>query len=81
MRTTIVTSLVPTVATGLRGVPRVNFDHGHTSFLSLVGQEAMELSKAPTMEPTLILGVLLHGGPVSNVCQVLNDKSRARGSV
>lgn len=41
----------------------------------------MELSKAPPMEPTLILGMLLHGGPVSNVCQVLNDKSRASGSV
>jgi hypothetical protein len=41
----------------------------------------MELSKAPTMEPTLILGMLLHCGPVSNVCQVLNYNSRARGSV
>jgi hypothetical protein len=50
---------------------RVNLDHLDTPFLGFVGEEAMELGKAPTMEPTLILGMLLHGGPVSNTGQVL----------
>lgn len=50
---------------------RVNLDHLDTPFLGFVGEEAMELGKAPTMEPTLILGMLLHGGPVSNIRQVL----------
>ena len=71
LRPAISASLIATPGTGLTGMARVNLAHLDTSFLGFVSEEALELGKAPTMEPTLILGLLLHGGPVSDVRQVL----------
>lgn len=39
LRTTIGTMLIATAGAGLRGVPGVDLDHGHSVLLPLIGDE------------------------------------------
>jgi hypothetical protein len=50
LRTTIIAGLVPTSATGLRGMSGVNLDHADTACLGFVRDERVQLGKAPTMQ-------------------------------
>ncbi len=58
LRTTIVTSLVSTLGTGLRGMPGVNLDHTDATCLGLVLDKRVQLGKAPTVKPSLIVSLL-----------------------
>lgn len=53
LRTTIVSGLVPTCATGLAGVARVNLDDLDSPGLRFVGKKALELGNAPTVHTSL----------------------------
>lgn len=77
LRTTIVTSLVPTTRTGLGCVTRIDFDDLHAMCLSFVAQKAVELAEAPAMEASLPLA-LSHLSAFTDVAQVLNDESCTR---
>jgi len=72
LRTSIRAMLIPTPATGLRGMPWVNFDHLNTSLLRLVGQEGVELGEAPTMQAALgiVLLALADLATLTNVLEV-----------
>jgi len=78
--------LMPALTTHLGCVSWVNLDHINPSCLSFIGQETMELSKAPTMEASLLVHVLvllaasdLRGLP--NVGEVFQNNRAARCSV
>jgi hypothetical protein len=64
---------------------RVYFDHAHPTFLCLVGQETMELCKAPTMQASfglqLLAGTTSDLGGTTNVGQVLKHNGTARASM
>ena len=86
MRTSIIPSLVPTFAASLACVSWVNFDHLHATGFSFVGQEAMELSKAPRVETALgldILSVLASTDfrGLANVGEVFQDEGAAWGCI
>jgi len=86
LRAAIVASLVATARTRLTGVSRIYLDHLHTTSFSLVGQEAMELSKAPRVQAAFRLDILVglatpNLGRFSNVRQILKDNRTARSGV
>ncbi len=81
LRATVRAVLRATPGTGLRGVPGVNFDHLYPPLLGFVGQERLELGKAPTMQTTLRVRVFSQCGTAANMGQVLKDNGTAGGSV
>ncbi len=64
-------------------MPGVNFDYIDTTFLGFVGQEGMELGKAPTVQAALGIMLLARADltALSDVLEVLNDNGAARGSM
>lgn len=72
---------MPTFATGLGGVPRVNLDHRDPFLLCFVGEEGVKLCEAPRMETTLCFCLLLHLGTPTNIRQVLHHNRRTSGGV
>ncbi len=83
LRTAIIPRLIPTSGAGLRSMPGVNFDYIDTTFLGFVGQEGMELGKAPTVQAALGIMLLARADltALSDVLEVLNDNGAARGSM
>lgn len=85
LRATIIARLMPTPATRLRGVPRVNLDHGDPLRLRLVLYKAVELRKAPPVQPSFVLGLLVrasaHLGGLSDSGEVFQHDGTARGGV
>jgi hypothetical protein len=71
--------------TGLRRMAWINLDHPHPAFLCFVGQEAVELGEAPTVEASFGVLLLALAPPdlarAANVGQVLKDDRAARGGV
>ena len=57
LRTTIIAGLMPTFATGLRGMARVNLDHTDTTCLGFVLDKRVQLGKAPTMQAPFVLAL------------------------
>src|SRR5258706_6810924 len=80
LRTTVRTMLVATLAAGLRGMPGVYFDDLDTLFLSFVGEEPMELGKAPRVKSALPL-CMSQLGSLTDVGQILKDNRTAWGSM
>jgi len=87
LRTTISASLVPTLATGLRCMARVNLDHANTTSLRFVLNKGVQLGKAPTMQAPFVVALLTallatpHRGGVPDVLEVLQDEGTARGGM
>src|SRR6266487_3832326 len=86
LRTTISAGLMPTFATGLRGMARVNLDHTDTTCLGFVLDKRVQLGKAPTMQAPFVLAFLTvllptsHVGSLANVLEVFkHDGSAFRG--
>src|SRR5205085_11144137 len=85
LRTTVVTSLMSTFATGLGRVSRVDFHDLDTSFLCFVEDEAIQLSKAPPVKTSLRVSFLafaianLRG--CSNVGEIFQNESAARSGM
>lgn len=82
LRTSIVTGLVSTSATGLTGMSWINFDHLYPMPCGFVGHETVQLCKRPTMEAAFdfhVLILLATSNPRrdANVFQVLEDKGTA----
>ena len=50
LRPAIIAGLMPTLATGLAGMPGVDLDHADTACLGFVLDKAVQLGKAPTMQ-------------------------------
>ena len=67
---------MPTPATGLGGVTRINLGHGDSFLLCFVGEKGVKLGKAPRMEATLCFCLFLHPSTRTNMRQVLNDNGR-----
>lgn len=65
----------------LRGVSRINFLDANPSFLSLIGQEGVELSKRPTMQASFGLAFLPDLTGAADMLQILNHQSRAGEAV
>ncbi len=85
LRTSIGTMLIATLATGLRGMSRVNPDDSNASRLRLVRDKRVQLGKAPAMQPSFILDMLVllasaYLAGLSNVRQVLKHNGRAIGA-
>ena len=86
LRTTIGTMLMSTFATGLARVARVDLDHSDTMCLCLVLDKRVQLGKAPTMQASLVVNVLVllasaHLGGLSKVLEIFQDDSCPCGSV
>jgi len=86
LRPSIRTMVIATARTGLRSMPRINSDHGNASCLRLVLDKRVQLSKTPTMQPTLVLNILLlfassHLRSLSDMSQILKDESTSRGGI
>src|SRR5260221_937952 len=78
--------LVATPATGLAGMPGVNLDYSNAAFLRLVGNEIVELVKAPTVQTAFVRNILVlfaapYLGGVPDVREIFEDKGTARGSL
>ena len=70
--------LITTARTSLRSVARVNRYHLHSGFLNFVSKKSPELGKRPAMQPALAF-TMPGAYPVSNLSQILNHDSCARG--
>lgn len=87
LRATIRTVLIATPATGLAGMPWVDLDHADTACLRFVLDKGVQLGKAPTMQPSLVVALLTvllaasHLGGLTNVLEVLQDEGTARGGM
>src|SRR2546421_439793 len=86
LRTAIVSRLVPTFGACLTGVSWVNLDNKHTSLSSFIREKAVELVKAPCMQTALGRNILVclatsDLGCLSNISQILNHDSAARGCI
>jgi len=57
LRPTIIAGLMPTLATGLAGMPGVGLDHTDTACFCLVLDKTLQLSKAPTMQAAFIVAL------------------------
>src|SRR6266700_2857924 len=73
---------MPTFGTSLRGMPRVNLDYFETSRLSFVLDKGVQLSKAPTVQTSFVVNVLVllaspHLGSFPDVGQVLRNNCRS----
>lgn len=80
LRTSVVTSLMSTMGTGLACVPRVYSLDMNTALLSLVGNKAIELRKRPTVQFALVVNVLVgfaasYRGRFSNIGEIFQDES------
>src|SRR6476660_6894163 len=78
--------LMTTLGTSLRGMTRVNLDHGDSSLSSFIGQERVELGKRPTVKTALALHILVLLSASNLACttdmgQILNHQGRTRESV
>src|SRR5258708_2810694 len=71
---------MPTTRTGLRCVPGVDFDHLDTPRLGLVGQERLELGKAPGMHTALSFAFTV-GDTLADMGQLLKHDGRTRGGM
>ena len=85
-RTTIGAMLVATPATGLAGMPGVNLDYSNTAFLRFVGNEIVELGKAPTVQTAFVRNVLVlfaapHLGGVPDVLEIFKDDGSPWGRI
>jgi hypothetical protein len=67
---TIIPRLMPTLTAHLRGVSWINLDHLNPTCLSLVAQEVVKLSKAPSVHVALPFTFLV-GDTLANISQVL----------
>jgi hypothetical protein len=76
LRTTIIAGLMPTLATGLAGMPGVDLDHMDTVCLGFVLDKGVQLGKAPTMQAAFVVTFLTvflatpHLGGVLDVLEV-----------
>ena len=86
MGTSIVSGLMTTTATGLTRMSWVNLLNTNTALLSLVGNEAIELSKRPTMHLAFVVHVLVvlaapHLGSLTNISEIFkNDGCTTMGT-
>src|SRR5262245_29740117 len=62
---------MPTAATLLRGMSRIDRNHRTTPFLCLVHDKALELGKRPAMKPAAGFGSFLDLRPLAYIRQVL----------
>ncbi len=86
LRATIIAGLMPTARARLGGVARVNLDHLDPSCLGFVLDKRVQLGKAPAMQASLVINVLVlfasaHLGRFPDVGQVLKDDGTARSGV
>gem|GEM_PF-4715827 len=84
LRTSIVSGLMPTFATRLRRMTWVNLLDTDTALLPFIGNEAIQLSKCPTVQLALILDVLLvlaasHLGTLPYIGKIFQDDSCTSG--
>ena len=86
LRTSIVTSLMPTLATRLRRVTWVNLLDTDTALLPFVGNIAVQLGKRPPVQLALVVNVLVvfaasHLGRFSDVGEIFQDnRCTSRGT-
>src|SRR6266511_4484359 len=82
LRTAVVASRMPTAATQLRGMSRVNRNHRTTPFLGLVRDFRLETGERPAMHPALRFAAPFRFHTLANVFQVLqHDRAARRGSL
>ena len=68
---------MPTAATRLRGMSRINRNHPTTSFLGLVPNKALELSERSGVHTALGRRAPLGLHPLANVLEVFQNNRRA----
>src|SRR5262245_59743641 len=78
LRTAVGTSMMPTAATLLRGMSRIDRNHRTTPFLGLVRNKAPELSERPGVHTALGRRAPLGLHPLANVLEVFQNNRRAR---
>lgn len=87
LRPAIVPGLVPTLATGLARVTRVNLDHTDTAYLGFVLDKRVQLSERPAMQTSLVvtlrtrLFASAHPRSITNVLQIFQHDGSALGGV
>lgn len=84
LRATIVAGLIPTSATGLRGMARVNAFNTDTALIGLVERKTIQLLKRPTVQFSLrvflpVAFATSYPGRLTNVSQVLKDDGSSCG--
>ncbi len=77
-RTAVVAGGMPTAATGLRSMSRVNRNHRTTPFFGFVQGKGFQLRERPAMNTALGLGLVSALHPLADVGQVFNHNRRAR---
>jgi hypothetical protein len=77
-RTAVVAGGVPTAATHLRGMSRVNRNHRTTPFFGFVLYKGFQLSERPAMNTALGLGLVSAFHPLADIGQVFNYNRRTR---
>ncbi len=79
-RTAVVAGLVPTAATGLRGMPRIDRDHRTAPFFGFVLDKGTDLRKRPTVHPSGGFRLAANCSTAADVRQVLDDDSCSRST-
>lgn len=77
-RTAVVAGLMPTAATGLRGMSRINCDHRTAPFFGFVRDKRADLRVRPTMHAARCLGFAPDRGATTDIGEVLKDNRCAR---